>query len=56
MSETMVALLILPVLIALVVTLECARTGCTWLHRRMRKSPSESVFTPAANVSAAQDY
>jgi hypothetical protein len=56
MSDTMAAVLILPVLIALVIALECARTGCTWLHRRIRdRRAGDSVAMPAS-VASAQDY
>jgi hypothetical protein len=52
----MAAVLILPVLTALVITLECARTGCTWLHRRIRsRRAGEGVAMPVS-VASAQDY
>ena len=55
MSETMAAVLIVPFLIALAVTLECARTGCTWLHRRIRRPATEGHFLGRAEISAAQE-
>lgn len=36
MSDTAIAILILPVLIALTVVLECTRVGCTKLSRHLR--------------------
>ena len=38
MSETTIAILILPVLIALTAVLECTRIGCTKLARHLRES------------------
>ena len=38
MSDTTIALVILPFLIALTVALECTRIGCTKLARRLRES------------------
>lgn len=52
MSDTMAALLIVPFLIALVVVLECTRTGCTWLHRRYRAPRTEQASMPQMDAVA----
>jgi len=43
MSDTMVAILMLPVLILLVLLLECSRVGCTWLIKRHREARVKSA-------------
>ena len=56
MSDTMAAILILPVLIALTVALECTRHGCTWLHRRTRGRRHAEDLSANPNISSAQEY
>lgn len=56
MSDTMAALFILPVLLGLVVALECARTGCTWLHRRVRGARRTPALYSQALSREPQDF
>ena len=38
MSDTATAIIILPILVALTLLLECTRVGCTRLSRKLRES------------------
>lgn len=46
MSDTAVAILVLPFLIALTVLLECSRVGCTRIARKLREARSQEARSP----------
>lgn len=52
MSDTMVAILMLPVLALLVVALECSRIGCVWLVRRCREAKSSGGVRPGRAMTS----
>ena len=56
MSDTTIAILILPVLVALTVALECSRMGCTKLSRHLRAARERSGGTSAPENQAGPDY
>ena len=45
MSDTAIAILILPFLVVLTVLLECTRIGCTRMARKLRESRPESTHS-----------
>lgn len=51
MSDTDVAILILPLMAAVVVVMECSRIGCTRLKRRLQKNRSSAVLDRSAGLS-----
>ena len=52
MSDTTIAILILPFLIALTVALECTRVGCTKLARRVRGRRESVASAEESRVGA----
>lgn len=50
MSDTTIAILIVPLLLGLTIVLECTRIGCTWLHRRAKQITPRSGVEPAQGV------
>lgn len=56
MSDTTVAILILPVLIALTLALECTRVGCTRLSRRLRENRRDERVSSASGREASARF
>ena len=50
MSDTAVAVLILPALIALTIALECTRVGCNKIARKLRATQSRSPELEAQDL------
>ena len=44
MSDTAVAIVVLPIMAALVLVMECSRIGCTHLKRRLQKTRNAPVL------------
>ncbi len=53
MSDTTIAILILPVLIALTLVLECTRVGCTRLARKLREARSPRQGMQSQNLHSS---
>ncbi len=47
MSDTTIAIIILPFLVALTVALECTRIGCSRIIRRLREPRAETSHMQA---------
>ena len=54
MSDTTIALLILPFLVVLTICLECTRVGCTKLFRHLRRRSKDDVPQGARHTVAAK--
>ncbi len=52
MSDTLIAILILPFLIVLTVALECTRIGCTRLSRKVREKREGAATENRSRVGA----
>ena len=49
MSDITIAILILPLMTALVVALECSKVGCTRLKRRIQKGQSPVLLSQSTS-------
>lgn len=55
MSDTIVGILMLPVLALLVLVLECGRMGCVWVVRRCREAKTRAGERPVRAMTSGME-